>query len=519
MKRFVHLVLDVIVLAMLVSACGGQSIPTNPATQESIVDTPSQVSIVDTPSLVPVDLAGPNMDVGSLYTYVDGSILAAVPGGPFLMGNNKYAQSKEHQVTLSDYWIYTSEVTNEQYALCLSTGKCTSPNAKDNLTFDDPGFVGYPVIGVDYQQAAEYCSFVHGRLPTEAEWEKAARGPDGNLFPWGDKSPVCGLLNIQSCKGATINVRSYPDGISYYGLFDMAGNVREWVADWYMADYATDAASSNNPQGPVSGEKRSVRSSSFADIADFANVAHRFSFKPVEHFPDLGFRCVVDDPTYYAPFCQGLILFGADVHGNPTNDVIPLPSGCVQPVLTYSEDCKTQTAKVVVSPWPLPKGSIGYPMTDLTKSQTFNNGCSWTPPTYTCSGSSGGSIKIFDNLGACKWPTPPSGGTCVSPYVQSPDKLSCIGQGKGVQCMPGFNYDPLSQCCSAQNPGPNQYGLCGPGFYHVGNACIPAANNKPSLHPVSKGWGAVAACPVHNGGGDNTILCTIDPFTGAQVCR
>ncbi len=510
MKRFVPLVLDVIVLAMLISACGGGTIPTNPATP---INPATQIPIVDIPSLVTVDLIGPNMEVGSLYTYVDGSILAAIPGGPFLMGNNKYPQSKEHKVTLSDYWSYTSEVTNEQYALCLSTRKCTSPDLKDNPTFDNLSFVGYPVTGVDYQQAADYCGFVHARLPTEAEWEKAARGPDGNLFPWGDKSPVCGLLNIQNCKGTTINVRSYPDGVSYYGLFDMAGNVREWVADWYEADYATDATSLNNPQGPVSGQKRSVRSSSFADIAEFAVAAHRFSFKPVEHFPDLGFRCVVDDPTYYAPFCQGLVLYGADVNGSPKDDVIPLPSGCVQPVLTYSEDCKTQTAKVVVSPWPLPQGSPAYPMNDLTKNQTFNNGCSWAPPIYTCSG--GGSIKIFDKLGDCKFLTPPGAGTCVSPYVQSPDKLSCIGQGKGTQCMAGFNYDPLTQCCSAQNPGPNQYGLCAPGFYHVGNACIPAAKNKPAPIPASLGWGPVAACPVNNGGGDSTIPCTIDPFTGA----
>jgi formylglycine-generating enzyme required for sulfatase activity len=501
MKRFVSLMLEVTVLTMLVSACGGGSMPTSSATQ---------VPVADTPSLVPVDLAGPPMQVGSLYTYVDGSILAAIPGGPFLMGYNNYAQGKEHQVTLSDYWIYTNEVTNEQYALCLSAGNCTAPDPKDNPTFEDSSFVGYPVTGVNYQQAAEYCSFVHGRLPTEAEWEKAARGPDGNLFPWGDNAPVCDLLNFHNCTGKAINVRSYPDGVSYYGLFDMAGNVREWAADWYKADYDTGADSSNNPQGPASGEKRSVRSSSFADSADLTIAAHRFSFKPVEHFPDLGFRCVVDDPAYYAPFCQGLVLYGAGVNGNPKDDVIPLPSGCVQPVLTYSEDCKTQTAKVVVSPWPLPQGTIAYPMNDITKSQTFNNGCSWNPPTYTCTG--GGSIKVFDKPGDCKFITPPGPGTCVAPYVQSQDKLSCIGQGKGTQCMPGFNYDPLLQCCTAQNPGPNQYGLCGPGFYHVGNACIPAQNNKPSPHAVSLGWAPVAACP------DSTVKCTIDPATGAQVC-
>ena len=130
-----------------------------------------------------------------MWPYVDGSILVAVPGGPFTMGHGG-SDNPEHTVTLSDFWIYQAKVTNQQYALCLQAGKCKAPDPIDDFTFKDATHANDPVVGLNYSQGSDYCSFVHGRLPTEAEWEKTARGPQGNLYPWGSNAPVCDLLNL-----------------------------------------------------------------------------------------------------------------------------------------------------------------------------------------------------------------------------------------------------------------------------------------------------------------------------------
>jgi len=202
------------------------------------------------------------MEVGSFYTYVDGAILAAVPGGPFLMGYNNYFDSKEHTVTLSDFWIYSTKVTNRMYAYCVRMGKCTVPDGRDDPSFDDPLHSNNPVVGVTWYQASEYCAFVGGRLPTEAEQEKTARGPDGNIYPWGDAAPSCDRLNNSDCIGTTTDVTQYPSGQSYYEAMDMSGNAFEWDADWYKLDYYSNAPA-QDPLGPLSGVERSVRASAF----------------------------------------------------------------------------------------------------------------------------------------------------------------------------------------------------------------------------------------------------------------
>jgi hypothetical protein len=207
----------------------------------------------------------------------------------------------------------------------------------------------------------------------------------------------------------------------------------------------------------------------------------------------------VEDPTYFAPLCQGLVLYGADVNGNPTDDVIPVPADCVQPGLQASNDCKTSTHNFIkVAPMP-----AGATLTITTVTGT----CVGGPPTYDCDGS--GSFSIAPET--CNLPPPPNGGSCVAPYVEAPDpndpnKKICVGKGLGEQCMPGFNYDPLLQCCSAVNPGPNQYGICGAGFYQQGNACVPAQGNPPALQTVIFNFAPIALCP-NTGGGDDGGSC------------
>ena len=200
--------------------------------------TPPPVTLTappPTPTVAPVDLSAP-MEVGSTFTYIDGATLVAVPAGDFRMGHGK-ADNPEHLVNLSAFWMYAAEVTKQQYALCVAQGQCAPPDPADDLRYTDFASQNEPVVGVTYDQAAGYCSYVHAALPTEAQWEKTARGPDGNLYPWGADDPTCDLLNFNNCVKQTSEVTEFSKGRSYYGALDMEGNVYEWVADWYDALY------------------------------------------------------------------------------------------------------------------------------------------------------------------------------------------------------------------------------------------------------------------------------------------
>jgi len=257
--------------------------PTQPATETeppTATEPPTTAPALATETAVLVPVTGSSMEVGSTYTYVDGTVLVAVPEGEFVMGADG-RDNPEHLVTLTDFWIYSTKVTNQQYALCVSLGGCTPPAPNHNLRFKDVEHANDPVAGVSFEQAAAYCSFVNGRLPTEAEWEKAARGPEGNVFPWGDADPSCDLLNYYSCAAGTTSVGNYPEGASYYGSLDMAGNAFEWVADWYDAAYYQNSPK-QDPPGPEDGTKKSVRSSGYKTDAKDTAVAIRHSYDPQE---------------------------------------------------------------------------------------------------------------------------------------------------------------------------------------------------------------------------------------------
>ena len=211
MRRLINNCSLIILVALVLTACN-VPVSTTPtelpqATTEPPIATkeiPTSTAVAESvvPELITVDLAGPLMAVGSKYTYVDGTVLVAVPGGPFIMGYN-FADNLEREISVGDFWVYSTKVTNDQYALCVQLGKCSPPVKEDSPTYGDAHFSKFPVTGVTHSQAADYCSFVHGRLPTEAEWEKTARGPDGNLFPWGNGGPNCSLLNYKFCESKT----------------------------------------------------------------------------------------------------------------------------------------------------------------------------------------------------------------------------------------------------------------------------------------------------------------------------
>lgn len=229
-----------------------------------------------------------------------------IPAGDFLMGCNSENQSETcvsneqplHSVFLDAYRIDRYEVTNARYQACVTAGGCSPPHANSSSTrplyYDNPTYADYPVIRVDWYQASQFCAWDGGRLPTEAQWEKAARGVDGaRKFPWGDLPPNQSLLNYNNQIGDTTRVGSYPDGASQYGTMDMAGNVTEWVHDWYNRDYyATSPAS--NPQGADTGTRRVLRGGAWAYQEMNIRLAFRDRVAPEEWdsaWGRTGFRC------------------------------------------------------------------------------------------------------------------------------------------------------------------------------------------------------------------------------------
>ncbi len=252
----------------------------------------------------------------------DGMVMVYVPAGEFLMGSPESDggadERPQHAVYLDAYWIDKTEVTNAQYRQCVEAGGCDERLCGGDWGFNAPD---QPVVCVRWDDAQAYAAWAGGRLPTEAEWEKAAswdekRG-EKRVYPWGDGFDASRLNSCDtSCDpyywsefaddtgvddgyATTAPVGSFPEGASFYGALDMAGNAMEWVADWYSDDYYASSPD-RNPQGPSSGGPyRVLRGGSWSDwhAEASAGCAARLKFRPNTYDQSAGFRLVVDSST------------------------------------------------------------------------------------------------------------------------------------------------------------------------------------------------------------------------------
>jgi formylglycine-generating enzyme required for sulfatase activity len=231
----------------------------------------------------------------------DSSAMIRIPAGSFTMGSAQGDseawddEKPQHQVTLSEYYIDKYEVTNRQYKrFCDGTSRSYPPDPGfDSLPNYFLSYPDFPAVDVTWVDATAYCTWAGKQLPTEAEWERAARGTDARKYPWGGSSPDGSRCNIWSNDDGyfyTAPVGHYPNGASPYGCMDMAGNVWEWCNDWYDASYYSSSPT-NNPPGPSSGSSRVYRGGSWVNDAGDARSASRPGTDPSSWNDDLGFRC------------------------------------------------------------------------------------------------------------------------------------------------------------------------------------------------------------------------------------
>jgi len=254
-------------------------------------------------------------------------VMVYVPAGTFWMGSTDkdidailaecsicqrewYTNEQpQHEIRLDAFWIDRAEVTNAQYRNCVDEGACSPPSSPSSWTRDSyhgaSELDNYPVLYVDWAQANAYCTWAGVRLPTEAEWEKAAKGTDRRIYPWGSVFDGS-LANFcdANCEfdwknedwddghADTAPVGNYPGGASPYGVLDMAGNAWEWVADWYGGDYYVNSPE-RNPQGPNSGSARVARGGSWNFNQGSARAARRLDLEPSSSLAYVGFRCAL----------------------------------------------------------------------------------------------------------------------------------------------------------------------------------------------------------------------------------
>lgn len=231
-----------------------------------------------------------------LITGKDGAEMVLIPTGEFWMGCNEEMDQEcdddekpGRKVYLDAFYIDKYEVTVAQYRQCVQAGGCSIDDFSEYCNWGKGERENHPVNCVDWNQAKTYCEWAGKRLPTEAEWEKAARGTDGRKYPWGNRWDSS-KTNAENRVSKTSSVGSFPAGVSLDGVHDMAGNVEEWVQDWYDRDYDKRSVS-QNPQGPDSGSVKVLRGGSWGVDPGLARVSVRRRVGPRLRHLGLGVRC------------------------------------------------------------------------------------------------------------------------------------------------------------------------------------------------------------------------------------
>lgn len=269
---------------------------------------------------------------GDIRTVMRGGVVVEqvfVPAGSFMMGtaDGQLVQINEqpiHEVKLNEFWIDRTEVTNTQFdAFVENTSyKTTAERFGGGISYlfdeiigfrgvytedaywkqpiglgsDIKGLEKYPVVQVSWDDALAFCEWAGGRLPTEAEWEYAARGHEGLIYPWGVEIPSCDIANYSfDCVQGTAEVGTYLKGSSWVGALEMSGNVWEWVSDWYDSNYYSYSPH-ENPQGPSLGESKLLRGGGWTNYAyvDDQRSAYRYYLSQDERSGNIGFRCAQD---------------------------------------------------------------------------------------------------------------------------------------------------------------------------------------------------------------------------------
>jgi len=252
------------------------------------------VARVTPPAIPKPPVVGPRLE--------DLTQMVLIPAGEFLMGSGPRDgnpdEMPQRKVFLNAFHIDKYSTTVGRFAKYLEATGADPPEYWNmvNVTAD----ADYPVVGVDWDQAQAYCKWAGKRLPTEAEWEKAARGMDGRKHPWGNDPPSPQFANVG--RGGTFGytkslekVGTYEAGKSPYGVYEMIGNVWQWMADWYDRSYYQNAPE-KNPKGPEKGEFKVIRGGSWAKVPLVVRVAARHRAAPTSQTTSIGFRCAKDGP-------------------------------------------------------------------------------------------------------------------------------------------------------------------------------------------------------------------------------
>ena len=275
---------------------------------ENLPEAPLEVTS-PTPSETMEPSEGLQIEENERLREVDGAVEVLIPAGEFFFGcdpqHNGGFECLPDELPLQKQYLETFaidkfEVTNVQYARCVAAGACEEPvytySATRDSYYDNPAFANYPISGISWNEAYAYCTWVGGRLPTEAEWEKAARGETMRAYTWGDEEPSCELANSRddcmgTCVGDTAPVGSYPLGASPYGVMDMAGNVWEWMMDYYVHDYSGHLINLDPlTEGVV--YKRIIKGGSFDYNSYTMRIAYNSDHNENEHKISFGFRCM-----------------------------------------------------------------------------------------------------------------------------------------------------------------------------------------------------------------------------------